>query len=408
VSTQIPRVLFLTTDVPRDGETGGQIASWRVLNAYASFAQVDVLALTPPEASVPPELPELVHRLATVPVPAFHYRRARLRLLGTLARSWLGGTPYRIAKFDRPEARAILSRWAAEERYDLVHCERLATTPYARLFPETPFVFCDYEVESHDLTTMAEARSDPLLRAALRREAARTQTAERDVVARAAHVFAVSEEDAELLRQDDPSRVSVCPVPLPETEPIPRAGPEAFTALVLGPLHAGGRLEGLRWFLAEVWPRFRADHPRARLLVVGAGAPADIRGRDGRDGVEVRGFVEDLDAVLAETDVGVMPLLSGGGIRIKVLELLPRGVPCLGSRVAVRGFDGIEGVSEANAPGEWLEVLGQLAKDPARARQAAQAGAAQLRARLSPESTARAIRAAVARATGDAEATALR
>ena len=137
-----PRVLFLTTGVPRDGETGGQIASWRVLQAYATFAQVDVLALTPPDAEVPAELADLAHRVATVPVPAFYYQHARLRLLATLARSQLGGRPYRIAKFDRPAARRVLAEWAPETRYDLIHCDHLATTPYADRVPGVPRVFC--------------------------------------------------------------------------------------------------------------------------------------------------------------------------------------------------------------------------------------------------------------------------
>jgi glycosyltransferase involved in cell wall biosynthesis len=300
-----------------------------------------------------------------------------------------------VAKFDRPEVRRILGRWTASTRYDRVHCERLATTPYADCVPDTPFVFYDYEVESHDLATMADANSNPLTRAVLSREARRTRAAELAVIGRAARVFAVSDEDAQLLAGGDPGRsekVAVCPVPMPDARPVPRRGPEAFTALVLGPLHAGGRLDGLRWFLSAVWPSFRSQHEEARLLVVGAGAPADVRALDGRDGIEVRGFVEDLDGVLGETDVCVMPLLSGGGIRIKVLELLPRGVPCLGGRVAVRGFARIAGVYEANLPQEWLQSLATLAQAPAAARRTALKGAEQLRPRFSVQATASVLR----------------
>jgi glycosyltransferase involved in cell wall biosynthesis len=402
VSTGVPRVLFLTTDVPRDGETGGQIASWRVLRAYAALARVDVLALTPPGAAMPAELSELAGTVDVVEVRAFYFSRARLRALRTLARSWLRGHPYRVAKFDLPEAWRILDEWAARTSYDLVHCERLAMTQYARRFPDTPFVFCDYEVESHDLATLAAARSNPLPRAIIRWEAKRTRRAERQVTRRAAHVFTVSEQDAELLREDGAAPVTVCPVPLPEANPVQRHPGGPFTALVLGPLHAGGRLDGLRWFLSEVWPGLRAQQPQARLLIVGAGAPPDIQARDGGEGIEVRGFVEDLDSVLAETDVCAMPLLSGGGIRIKVLELLPRGIPCVGTRVAVRGFAGVEGVQEANAPQEWLEILGGLVGAPAGSRQAALAGAAQLRARFPPEATVRAIREVLQATTGRA------
>lgn len=399
----VPRVLFLTTGMPRDGETGGQIASWRVLRAYATFAQVDVLALTPPRAQVPPELSELANRVATVPVPAFYYQRARLRLLATLAQSQLGGRPYRIAKFDRGQARRIVADWAGQTDYALVHCDHLATTPYAARIPGTPFVFADYDVESHELVTFAAAQSNRLSRAILRREAQRTRTAERAAVAQASRVFAVSQEDASLLGQGDPQlaqKISILPVPLPDANPVPRRSGGAFGLLVLGPLQAGGRLEGLRWLLSDVWPRVRAEYPGARLLVVGAGAPDDIQARDGRDGIEVRGFVEDLDGVLAETDLCAMPLLSGGGIRIKVLELLPRGVSCLGTRVAVRGFAGVPGVLEANTPEEWLAKVNDVASRPAEFRQAALAGAAALRPRFSLQATAAALEQALGAASG--------
>jgi glycosyltransferase involved in cell wall biosynthesis len=394
IGSDAPRVLFLTTSVPRDGETGGQIASWRVLRAYATFAQVDVLALTPPGAQVPPELSDLAHRVATVPVPGFYYQHARLRLLGTLARSQLGGLPYRIAKFYRPEARRIVADWAGQTDYALIHCDHLATTPYATRASGTPFVLADYDVESNELSSFAAAQSNPLSRAVLRREARRTRAAEGAAVARAARVFAVSEEDARLLSQDDPrlaEKISALPVPLPEADPVPRRPGSPFGLLVLGPLQAGGRLEGLRWLLSAVWPRVRAEHPDARLLVVGAGAPDEIRARDGRDGIEVRGFVEDLDAVLSEIDLCVMPLLSGGGIRIKILESLPRGVPCLGTEVAVRGFAGVPGVLEANAPDEWLAIVNDVVARPDEFRHAALAGAAALRPRFSLEATAAAL-----------------
>jgi glycosyltransferase involved in cell wall biosynthesis len=401
---ELPRVLFLTTNTPRDGETGGQIASWRVLKAYATFAQVDVLALTPPGAQVPAELTELAERVAAVPVPAFYYQHARLRLLGTLARSQLGGRPYRLAKFDRPEARRIVADWAGHTPYDLVHCDHLATTPYADAVSGVPRVFCDYDVESHELSTFADAQSRGLARAILRREARRTRAVEREAVARAAHVFAVSDEDARLLGQEDPAlvgKISVLPVPLPEAEPIARVSEAAFSVLVLGPLHAGGRLDGLRWLLSAVWPGFRSGNPQARLLIVGAGAPADIRALDGRDGIQVRGYVRDLDGVLAETSVCAMPLLSGGGIRIKVLELLPRGVPCLGTEVAVRGFAGMAGVYQANTPAEWLDALATLARsEPEQARQAALAGAERLRTRFSLQATAAALQDALLTARG--------
>ena len=104
--------------------------------------------------------------------------------------------------------------------------------------------------------------------------------------------------------------------------------------------------------------------------------------------------------MLSETDVCAMPLLSGGGIRIKILELLPRGIPCLGTQVAVRGFADTPGVLEANTPEEWLAAVNEVAARPDEFRQAALAGAASLRPRFSLEATATALEQALTTARG--------
>jgi glycosyltransferase involved in cell wall biosynthesis len=130
--------------------------------------------------------------------------------------------------------------------------------------------------------------------------------------------------------------------------------------------------------MAEVWGMLRQRVPDARLEIVGAGVPADIRDLDGRDGVRVRGFVDDLEPILATVSACAIPLFVGSGVRVKVLELIARAIPCVGSPTGLRGLMPLEGCVEASDPKEWVAALQDLAANPERGREAARRGAERL------------------------------
>ena len=108
------------------------------------------------------------------------------------------------------------------------------------------------------------------------------------------------------------SKVSVWPLPVEAHSALPR--PAGQRLLILGSLRSLGRAGGVRWFLREVWPRVRAVRPEAELDIVGADPPPDLRAADGRDGVCVHGFVEDLSHIFEHTQACLIPLFAGGGI----------------------------------------------------------------------------------------------
>jgi hypothetical protein len=172
-------------------------------------------------------------------------------------------------------------------------------------------------------------------------------------------------------------------VPVDEVPgPPAREGPPTFVAL--GSLRSIGRVHGLRWFLPKVWESLRRTIPDARLEIIGADPPADIRAWDGRAGVRVRGFVEDLEPFLARAYGCVIPLFVGGGIRVKLLKLIGRGIPCVGSPVAMQGVTPLEGCVVASEPQEWLTVLTELARGPEELWEEARLGARRLQVEHSP------------------------
>ena len=96
---------------------------------------------------------------------------------------------------------------------------------------------------------------------------------------------------------------------------------EPDTMLFLGSFRHLPNQEGLEWFTRYVLPRVLAKRPNARLVVVGSDPPPrHSLARATRDAIELVGFVEDVLEPLRRYALFVCPILSGSGVRVKLLE----------------------------------------------------------------------------------------
>ena len=120
------------------------------------------------------------------------------------------------------------------------------------------------------------------------------------------------------------------PIPVPHNKVI----------LFVGSLWYRPNVEGIDWFLLRVWPQVLALEPDATLILAGA-APKEVRAVwETYPGVSAPGFVSDLAATYQHANLVIVPLHSGGGTNIKVIEALAHGRPCLISSFVEKAFDG--------------------------------------------------------------------
>ena len=110
------RTLFITTDLPRDGGSGGQIASWRALQAHAALGPVDLVAAVPVGCLATSELGAVVDRFELVEVESFHFANARSALTKTFIRAQVGRLPYRVVKVLRRPDTTVRSSVGARPR----------------------------------------------------------------------------------------------------------------------------------------------------------------------------------------------------------------------------------------------------------------------------------------------------
>ena len=115
------------------------------------------------------------------------------------------------------------------------------------------------------------------------------------------------------------------------------------TLLFLGSFRHLPNRAALNWFLAEVMPRVLREEPDARLKVIGSDPPAVHTIPDCGGAVELIGFVDDILRPFAECDIFVCPILSGSGVRVKLLEAFASGIPCVSTRIGAEGLSAEDG-----------------------------------------------------------------
>ncbi|PUE09147.1 glycosyl transferase family 1 [Limnohabitans sp. T6-5] len=127
--------------------------------------------------------------------------------------------------------------------------------------------------------------------------------------------------------------------------------------------------EGVLWFIREILPRVkeRLTAMNVCLHFLGAAPPDELKALHDGQNILVHGFVDSLDEMLAQTHLLFVPLLSGGGVRVKILEAMSNGIPVLSTGKGCEGLGATDGVDVVvrDTAAEFAEAMLHLVSDRA-------------------------------------------
>ena len=157
-------------------------------------------------------------------------------------------------------------------------------------------------------------------------------------------------------------------------------GREPNTLLFVGNFKHPPNQAALAWFVQKAFPRVRECRPETRLIAVGAQAPLGFRETVEQPGVEFVGEVDDIRDVMARYAVFLAPILSGSGVRVKLLEAFAAGIPVVATSIGAEGLTDKSGEIAwiADDPEGFAAAVLRLLEDP----KAAAALAARARAEV--------------------------
>lgn len=246
---------------------------------------------------------------------------------------------------------------------DAVFAHRLATmSPVLLTGKPLPPVFFDLDDVEHILLGRF-IRSGGTFKKLLYLHFPALYWGERQAMRRAARTFVCSEGDRRYLSQEFKAPgVVVIPnaVQIPDFRPLATEPVILFLGAFFTPNISAARL-----LINTIWPLIRREMPKARLII--AGMTKEQIGCDttGTEGLEMPGFVENLDLLYERTRIIATPILVGGGTRVKIIEACAYGKPVVSTTIGAEGID-LENETEIllrDDPRDFAEACLRLLRD---------------------------------------------
>lgn len=211
-------------------------------------------------------------------------------------------------------------------------------------------------------------------------------------------------DEARHLADRSGALVETLPMAVATRDPVDPAAADGTRAVFLGVLHYGPNVAALRHLRDEVLPLLRADGLDLHVDVIGH-APEGTTQEFPRESFTFLGYVDDLREALSGHRMFLSPVLSGTGVKTKVLDGMSVGLPVVATSLGVAGVPVTDG-SDAlvgDSPREFAAHVRALHDDPERAARIGAAGRELLATRMHPDMVADAWAAVARRAVATPE-----
>jgi glycosyltransferase involved in cell wall biosynthesis len=371
-------ILILTNRIPYPLRDGGALAMDAMIRGYQLAGwQVHVLAMNTSRHAVQPEtVTQLYPQIA-----GFHTVAVdnAVTITGILKNLLLSREPEHVDRFRSPGFASALIGLLRQVQPDAVQLESpfLGTyLPEIRKYaPKTRIVYRMHNVEGQIWGRLA-GESGGIRRVYLRSLTARMARYERRLWTEVDLLLPITATDAAVVRKAEVATpLEVAPFGIVAHEAAPPA-PALTRMYHIGAMDWIPNQEGVRWFLQQIWPGLHDMAPGLSFHFAGRNMPEAFR--EGLpEGAFCVGVVPDAAAFAGDKHILVVPLRSGGGIRVKVLEAMARGKLVISTALGMQGIEAKAGLHYlcADTGAEFMEHAAWAATHPEGA--AAIAGAAQ-------------------------------
>jgi polysaccharide biosynthesis protein PslH len=339
------RVLILTPRLPWPLSDGGRVAMFELLRGLqCAGADVRVLSLNPAKHDSDVESA----RAALAPASVEAIATDTSRRIAPALRAVASRTPYVVARFIDDAFASALERELRDHPPDVVQVESLFLLPYLPLIrskSRAAVVLRSLNLEHDIWNQLAIHEPRAWKRPLLRRIASQLRRYEVDHRDRLDAVLPISDADATGYRAlgfTIPIEVVPCGLDLDRLH-RQREGEDSRSVCFLGSLDYLPNQEAVRWLLDEIWPRVAAADPGLRLTIGGSRPPQWLIDACARSGVALLANVPDAPDFLRSSALLVVPLKSGGGMRIKIVEAMAVGTAVVATSVGAGGLASMPG-----------------------------------------------------------------
>ena len=358
-SIKTMKILFLSSWFPYPTNNGSKLRIYNLLRGLAQLHEITLLTFAdqPDACSEALEISSICREIRVVPWRPYNPQSTR---------AWLGFlsmTPRSAVATYSLEMEQNIEQLLSTQEYDLVIASQWAMAGYSKSFQQVPALFEEVEI---GLLFQQYAK------AASFRERFRyglSWAKHRQYLARLLNDFmactVVSEGEKQILTNIRPDYKSIEIIPncinLSDYQTSIR-DPKPNTLIFTGSFRYHANYEAMVWFLQEVFPLILTQIPEAQLIITGdhAGKALPML-----KNVNLVGYVDEIQSLIASSWVSVAPLLVGGGTRLKILEAMALHTPVVSTTKGAEGLNVQHGenILIADSPETYAEAVISLLLD---------------------------------------------
>jgi polysaccharide biosynthesis protein PslH len=332
------RILFLSPRQCWPALTGARLREYHLAKALGRRAALTHVFFAQGDGPVPGPA-ELPFCRAILPVS-----RPRLYTAGKIVRGLWSRWPLPVINYSSAEMSAALEDLLDREEFDLVHLDSLhmgAYIPLLERMSRAPIVFDWHNIESEAMRRYSMAAASAARRTYAALTARRLAAFEDYALGKGLGHAVCSARELEQLRRLRPSaRLAVIEngVDADAFGGNAELSSNRRRIVFVGSMDYGPNVDAAVFFAGAIWPWLRAQFPEWTLTIVGSNpAPAVLALRH-EAGVEVTGTVDDVRPYYREALAAIVPLRSGGGTRLKILEAMAAGTPVVSTPLGAEGL----------------------------------------------------------------------
>jgi polysaccharide biosynthesis protein PslH len=339
------RILIITNRVPYPLNDGGNLATHAMIEGYHKAGWVvHVLAMNTSRHQVPDEqLAELYPGIDGFSTVMVDNKVSTIRILRNFLFS---NQPNHAARFFTPAFRWKVIEVIREFKPEIVQLESIFLASYIpfihKLDRSIRIAIRLHNIEYQVWERLATETKNALKRYYLHNLSTRIKRFEEKAWQDADLLIPITTTDAEVVKKTGiKTKMVVAPFGI-DTIQVTTSRNEQWVGYHIGAMDWLPNAEAMNWFLTDIWPDVHKEIPSFRFYFAGRHTPEPFMKMQ-IEGVTCEGEVPDANVFIADKKILIVPLRSGGGIRVKILEAMAAGKVIISTRIGMQGIDAIGG-----------------------------------------------------------------
>lgn len=333
------RILVLSNKIPYPPIDGGSIATLNLSLSLAKHGnQVCLLTMNTakhyfPADEIPADIKDQLE-IISIDIPAkIKKKEAFLNLL-------ISKNPYTAERFYTSSFRKALTALLGKRTFDIIQLEGLYVGLYMPLIREhskAKIIYRAHNLE-FEIWERAALRSKGIKKWYLSKLAARLLKFEKAFLLQYDAILPISDKDGKWFLKYAPSiKLHTAPAGIVDGFEKPVSPIEIEPDLFhIGALDWLPNQEGLFWFFDNVWPIIHKKYPALKFYLAGRNASEEIKALKAPNLIFV-GEVESASDFMHSHYIMVVPLFSGSGMRIKIIEAMAAGKAVISTALGLEG-----------------------------------------------------------------------